>query len=81
MKESRFQLLPCEGTYFQLASYATISDESDVDFAKRLVVEHGVATIPLSVFNANGDDRKILRFCFAKDDNTIQNAIEKLCKI
>ena len=81
LKNSHFQLLPCEGTYFQLASYATISDENDVDFAKRLVVEHGVATIPLSVFNANGDDRKILRFCFAKDDNTIQNAIEKLCKI
>jgi len=81
LKNSRFELLPCEGTYFQLGSYATISNESDVDFAKRLVVEHGVATIPLSVFNANGDDRKILRFCFAKDDKTIQQATEKLCKI
>jgi methionine aminotransferase len=81
MKNSRFELLPCEGTYFQLASYAAISDENDVDFAKRLVVENGVATIPLSVFNANGDDRKILRFCFAKDDNTIQKATEKLCEI
>ena len=81
LKNSRFELLPCEGTYFQLGSYRNISDESDVDFAKRLVVEHGVATIPLSVFNANGDDRKILRFCFAKDDNTIQQATEKLCKI
>jgi methionine aminotransferase len=81
LKNSRFELLPCEGTYFQLGSYRNISDESDVDFAKRLVVEHGVATIPLSVFNANGDDRKILRFCFAKDDNTIQQATDKLCKI
>jgi methionine aminotransferase len=81
LKNSRFELLPCEGTYFQLGSYRNISDESDVDFAKRLVVEHGVATIPLSVFNANGDDRKILRFCFAKDDKTIQQATEKLCKI
>ena len=81
LKNSRFELLPCEGTYFQLGSYVNVSDESDVDFAKRLVIEHGVATIPLSVFNANGDDRKILRFCFAKDDKTIQQATEKLCKI
>ena len=81
LKNSRFELLPCEGTYFQLGSYENISDESDVDFAKRLVIENGVATIPLSVFNANGDDRKILRFCFAKDDKTIQQATENLCKI
>ena len=81
LKNSRFELLPCEGTYFQLGSYVNVSDESDVDFAKRLVIEHGVATIPLSVFNANGDDRKILRFCFSKDDKTIQQATEKLCKI
>lgn len=81
LKNSRFELLPCEGTYFQLGSYTNISAESDVDFAKRLVVEYGVATIPLSVFNADGEDRKILRFCFAKDDNTIQQATEKLCKI
>ncbi|MFM7667463.1 MAG: aminotransferase class I/II-fold pyridoxal phosphate-dependent enzyme, partial [Bacteroidota bacterium] len=81
MKNSRFELLPCEGTYFQIASYAQISDENDIDFAKRLVLEHGVATIPLSVFNANGEDRKILRFCFAKDEFTIERATEKLCKI
>jgi methionine aminotransferase len=81
LKNSRFELLPCEGTYFQLASYAAISDENDVDFAKRLVLEHGVATIPLSVFNATGEDRKMLRFCFAKDENTIQQATERLCKI
>ena len=81
LKNSRFELLPCEGTYFHLASYGEISDENDVDFAKRLVLEHGVATIPLSVFNANGEDRKMLRFCFAKDENTIQQAAEKLCKI
>lgn len=81
MKNSRFELLPCEGTYFQIASYAQISDENDVDFAKRLVLEHGVATIPLSVFNADREDRKILRFCFAKDEKTIEQATEKLCKI
>jgi methionine aminotransferase len=81
MKNSRFELLPCEGTYFQVASYSEISDENDIEFAKRLVLEHGVATIPLSVFNANGKDRKMLRFCFAKDDLTIEQATEKLCKI
>jgi methionine aminotransferase len=81
MKNSRFDLLPCEGTYFQLASYGEISDENDVEFAKRLVLEHGVATIPLSVFNANGEDRKMLRFCFAKDELTIIQATEKLCMI
>jgi methionine aminotransferase len=81
MRNSRFELLPCEGTYFQVACYSKISDENDIDFAKRLVLEHGVATIPLSVFNANGKDRKMLRFCFAKDDLTIEQATEKLCKI
>lgn len=81
MKNSRFQLHPCEGTYFQVASYSQISNENDIDFAKRLVFEHGVATIPLSVFNANGEDRKMLRFCFAKDENTIEQATRKLCKI
>jgi methionine aminotransferase len=81
MKNSRFELLPCEGTYFQVACYSEISDENDIEFAKRLVLEHGVATIPLSVFNANGKDRKMLRFCFAKDDLTIEQATKKLCKI
>jgi methionine aminotransferase len=81
MKNSRFELLPCEGTYFQVARYSAISDENDVDFAKRLILEHGVATIPLSVFNADGEDRKMLRFCFAKDEHTIAQATEKLCRI
>jgi methionine aminotransferase len=81
MTNSRFELLPCEGTYFQIARYDKISEENDVDFSKRLVLEHGVATIPLSVFNADGADHKILRFCFAKDQITIEEATERLCKI
>jgi len=81
LKESRFELLPSEGSYFQVASYANISSENDVDFAKRLVVEHGVATIPMSVFNADGRDNKLIRFCFAKDTETLIQAAEKLCKI
>ncbi len=81
MKNSKFELLPCEGTYFQVASYKRISDENDLDFTKRLVTEFGVATIPLSVFNADGADRNLIRFCFAKEDETLTNAIERLCKI
>ena len=78
---SRFELLPSEGSYFQVASYANISKESDVDFTKRLVTEFGVATIPLSVFNADKKDKQLIRFCFAKDTDTLTHAATKLCKI
>ena len=81
MKDSRFKLLPCDGTYFQLADYSEISDENDVDFCKRLTTEYGVAAIPVSVFNDPPTDRKHIRFCFAKDDETLIKASEKLCKI
>ena len=81
MKESRFKLLPCDGTYFQLADYSDISNESDVDFCRRLTTEYGVAAIPVSVFNDPPHDRKHIRFCFAKDDETLIKATEKLCKI
>jgi methionine aminotransferase len=81
MASSRFELLPSEGSYFQVASFEKISDEKDVDFCKRLVTEHGVATIPLSVFNDDLKDRKLIRFCFAKDDQTLTQAAERLCKI
>jgi methionine aminotransferase len=81
MQQSRFELMPCEGTYFQLASFHAISLESDIDFTKRLVSEFGIATIPLSVFNADLKDRKMIRFCFAKDDETLIQATERLCKI
>ena len=81
IKDSRFELLPSEGSYFQVASYASISSENDVDFTKRLVEEYGVATIPMSVFNADGRDDKLIRFCFAKDTETLTQAALKLCKI
>jgi methionine aminotransferase len=81
INESRFELLPSEGSYFQVASYANISQEADTEFCKRLVLEHGVATIPLSVFNADGRDQKLIRFCFAKDTDTLTKAAERLCKI
>ena len=78
---SRFELLPCEGTYFQVASYAAISKEPDVDFCKRLIVEHGVAAIPISTFYADGIDHKLIRFCFAKDNNTLEEAAKRLCEV
>ena len=81
MQNTRLELLPCEGTYFQVASYANISDENDLDFTKRLVTELGVATIPISTFYANGQDNKCIRFCFAKDENTLIAATERLMKL
>ena len=81
LKETKLKLLPCEGTYFQLASYADISDESDLIFTKRLITEFGVAAIPISSFYANGKDTKCIRFCFAKDDATLIQASERLMKL
>ena len=81
IKESRFELLPSEGTYFQVANYSKISDENDVDFSKRLIKEYGVASIPMSVFNASKKDDKLIRFCFAKDTETLTKAANLLCKI
>ena len=81
LKNCPLQLLPCEGTYFQLASYAGISEESDLDFTKRLITEYGVATIPISAFYANAKDQKLIRFCFAKDDNTLIEAAKRLGKL
>jgi methionine aminotransferase len=78
MKDTKLKLLPCEGTYFQVASYAAISEENDIDFTKRLVTEFGVATIPISIFYANGDDHQCIRFCFAKDEETLTRAAERL---
>ena len=79
--DSRFKPLPCRGTYFQMLSYESISDENDIDFARRMTTEYGVAAIPPSVFYSRGDDHKTLRFCFAKKDETLIKAAEKLCKI
>jgi len=81
IKDSRFKPLPCRGTYFQMLSYEAISDEKDVDFARRLTIEHKVASIPPSVFYIGGDDHKALRFCFAKKDETLIKAAERLCRI
>ena len=81
IKDSRFEPLPCRGTYFQMVSYRSISDAPDVEFARRLTTEHKVAAIPPSVFYHNRDDHKVLRFCFAKKDETLAAAAERLCRI
>lgn len=81
LKNSRFKLMPCEGTYFQVASYSSISNENDVDFCKRLIREHGVAAIPISTFYADGKDLHLIRFCFAKDNATLEEAAKRLCSI
>ena len=81
LKESKFKLLPSQGTYFQVADYSDISDEKDVDFCKYLTKEVGVAAIPISVFNASGKDNKLIRFCFAKQEETLIEAAKKLCRI
>ena len=81
LKETKLELLPCEGTYFQVASYANISNEDDLNFTKRLVTEFGVATIPISTFYVDGKDTKCIRFCFAKDDATLIQAAERLMKL
>ncbi len=81
LSESRFKLLPCEGTYFQVVSYEDISNENDVDFCKHLITEHGVAAIPISTFYKNNKDLKLIRFCFAKTNTTLEEAARRLCKI
>ncbi|UCV20189.1 pyridoxal phosphate-dependent aminotransferase [Ferribacterium limneticum] len=75
-----FELLPCRGTYFQLARYDRISDLPDRAFAEWMTREVGVAVIPVSVFYADGRDDKVVRFCFAKQESTLKAAAEKLDK-
>lgn len=81
LKQTQLELLPCEGTYFQVASYKNISDENDLAFTKRLVTEFGVAAIPISTFYASGKDSKCIRFCFAKEDQTLIEAANRLIKL
>ncbi|MEM7084818.1 MAG: methionine aminotransferase [Bacteroidota bacterium] len=74
LKDSRFDILPSKGTYFQLLDFSSISEETDIAFSERLTRELGVATIPTSVFNKNREDFKQIRVCFAKTNETLQAA-------
>ncbi|KQC00792.1 methionine aminotransferase [Pedobacter sp. Hv1] len=81
LSQTKFKLLPCKGSYFQCVNYEAISDEKDKDMAKRLVTEFGVASIPVSAFYTKNNTDKILRFCFAKEKDTLEKAVERLLKI
>lgn len=81
LKDSRFELRPAEGTFFQILDYAAISDENDVTYARRLTEEIGVASIPVSVFCEKPPPGRKLRFCFAKDDQTLEEAAARLCQL
>jgi methionine aminotransferase len=81
LRESRFTLLPSDGTFFQSASYDDITDEKDTEFAVRLTREHGVAAIPLSAFYRQPPAQKVLRFCFAKKEDTLFKGTEILRRI
>ncbi len=78
MKDSSFRAIPCSGTYFQLYDYSSVSDLPDVEFAKKMTSQMGVATIPVSVFYTAKTDHKVVRFCFAKKPETLKVAGERI---
>ena len=81
---TRFELLPCQGTYFQCVRFDALRhrpEEGDRAFVERLTREHGVAAIPLSAFYGNGFDQRVVRFCFAKKDETLREAIARLRRL
>jgi methionine aminotransferase len=82
LHSTRLDLLPCRGTYFQLADYSAISDANDVEFARWLTSEHGVAPIPISVFYREArPEQRIVRFCFAKENATLEAAAQRLMRL
>ena len=81
LAETRFRPLPCSGTYFQMVDYSAITTERDAEFALRLIREHGVAAIPVSPFLSNAEAGPVLRFCFAKRDETLERAGERLRQV
>jgi methionine transaminase len=80
MLETKFKSLPSQGSYFQLYSYMDISDEKEIEFAKKLTVHCGVTAIPLSAFYQSEQENQILRFCFAKKEATLRKAVARLKK-
>lgn len=80
-KGSAFSFEPAQGSYFQLMNYSKISNEKDVDFAKKLTIEHKVASIPISVFYHKKVESRLLRFCFAKHNDELEKAAEKLLRL
>src|SRR6185295_16596807 len=81
IRESRFRPLPCRGTFFQMVDYSAISNDPDTDVAMWLLKEHGVASIPPSSFLYGVESGPILRLCFAKRDETLEQAAGRLRKV
>ena len=81
LARTRLRPLPCPGTYFVLADYSAVSDEPEASFAQRLVREHGVASIPVAGLYAQPFDNRIVRFCFAKKDETLRAALARLAEV
>jgi methionine aminotransferase len=81
LERTRFKLLPSEGSYFQCVDISEVSDLGEADFAQWLTREIGVAAIPLSAFYGNGFDQRVVRFCFAKKDETLHAALDRLAKL
>ena len=81
MSQTKFKLLPCNGSYFQCVTYSHFSDEADTVIAKRLITDYGVASIPVSAFYIRNTDHQVLRFCFAKKQDTLEKAVERLMKL
>lgn len=79
--QTKFKLLPCNGSYFQCVTYSHFSDEADTVIAKRLITDYGVASIPVSAFYIRNTDHQVLRFCFAKKQDTLEKAVERLMKL
>ena len=81
IKDTRFRPLACRGTYFQMVDYSAITSERDIDFALRLIKEYGVAAIPISPFLVDAEPGPVLRFCFAKKDETLEKAADRLRRV
>ena len=81
IKGSKFKILPCLGSYFQLLGFQKITQEKDIDLAKRLTKDYKIASIPVSSFYHKQMDNHVLRFCFAKSNETIEKAAEKLLQL
>ncbi|HKT90854.1 MAG TPA: pyridoxal phosphate-dependent aminotransferase [Paraburkholderia sp.] len=81
LADTRFKLLPCEGTYFQCVDYSAISDLPEAEFSKWLTAEIGVAAIPVSAFYHEAHESGVVRFCFAKQESTLATALERLARL
>lgn len=81
LASTSFELLSCEGTYFQAVTYQKISNKNDLDFAKELTIDHKVASVPFSAFYKDQLNENVIRLCFAKKKETLERAIENLAKL